>query len=240
MIYALSWSGGKDAMLALDRAVRQGLDVRYLFNIYEGVTGLVRFHGVPRDLIAVQAAALGRELVQAHTHPADYGTVFERLLDELRDRGVGGIVLGNIHLTDIRAWYEERLGARGLAHVEPLWGESPAALLDEFLERGYRTRIVSVNLELGRPEWLGRELDASLVAELARTPGVDVAGERGEYHTFVFDGPLFRRPVATVPGPTFEIDGHRVLELRPADGAADRVEGAVAGEATSPSGRPPR
>src|SRR5690606_37858767 len=177
---------------------------------------LVRFHGVRRELIGAQAEALGLELVQASTHPADYGAVFERLMDELRARRVGGIILGNIHLTDIRSWYEDRLIRRGLAHVEPLWGDSPAALLDEFLYRGYRTRIVSVNLELGCSEWLGRELDAALVAELARTPGVDVAGERGEYHTFVFDGPLFRRPVETVPGPTFEIDGHSVLELRPA------------------------
>lgn len=215
MIYALSWSGGKDSALALDRAVRQGLDVRYLFNIYEGVSGLVRFHGVRRELIGAQAAALSRELIQAHTHPDDYATVFERVLEELQRRGVAGVVFGNIHLADIRAWYEERTRARGLDHREPLWGGAPAALLDELLERGYRTRIASVNLELGRPEWLGRELDRELAEELNAAPGIDPAGERGEYHSFVFDGPLFRRPVDVVLGETFEREGHRVLDLLP-------------------------
>jgi len=218
MIYALSWSGGKDATLALDRAVRQGLDVRYLFNIYEGVSGRVRFHGVRHELIRAQAEALGIELVQASTHPDDYATVLDRVLDDLARRGVGGIVFGNIHLEDIRGWYAERLAARGLEHREPLWGADPVALVEEFLGRGYRARIVGVNLELGRAEWLGRDLDRELLAELRETPGVDVAGERGEYHTFVYDGPLFREPVRFGIGPTFEVEGHRIVDLRPDDG----------------------
>lgn len=216
MIHALSWSGGKDATLALDRAVRQGLDVRYLFNIYEGISGRVRFHGVRRELIAAQAAALGRELVQAHTHPDDYAAALGRVLDTLKSRGVGGIIFGNIHLEDIRAWYDAPLRARGLAHVEPLWGDRPDALVDELLERGYRARIVGVNLELGRAEWLGRDLDRRLADELRETPGVDVAGERGEYHTFVYDGPLFREPVRFVTGATLEREGHRLVDLVPA------------------------
>lgn len=216
MIHALSWSGGKDATLALDRAVRQGLDVRYLFNIYEGVSGRVRFHGVRSELIAAQAQALGLELIQAHTHPEDYAGALDRVLDELVGRGVGGIVFGNIHLEDIRAWYDERLRARGLEHVEPLWGERPEALVEEFLDRGFRARVVGVNLEIGRAEWLGRDLDERLIEEIAQAPGADVAGERGEYHTFVYDGPLFRMPVRFVTGATFELDGHRLIDLVPA------------------------
>ena len=222
MIHALSWSGGKDAALALDRAVRQGLDVRYLFNIYEGVSGRVRFHGLRRELIAAQAHALGLELVQAHTHPGDYAAALDRVLDELADRGVEGIVFGNIHLEDIRDWYDDRLRARGLEHVEPLWGERPEALIQEFLERGYRARVVGVNLELGRPEWLGRDLDRRLLDEIAGVPGTDIAGEHGEYHTFVYDGPLFRAPVRFTTGSTFELDGHRLLDLVPA-GDPDRA-----------------
>ncbi len=219
MIYALSWSGGKDAMLALDRAVRQGLDVRYLFNIHEGSSGRVRFHGVRRELIAAQAAALDRELVEAHTHPGDYAAALDRVLDRLQRLGVGGIIFGNIHLEDIRAWYEERIVGRGLEHVEPLWGERPEAILGEFLDRGYRARIVGVNLELGRAEWVGREFDAGFVAEVRAMPGVDVAGERGEYHSFVYDGPLFRGPVRFTAGPALEIDGHRIQDLRLVEGA---------------------
>jgi uncharacterized protein (TIGR00290 family) len=215
MIYALSWSGGKDAMLALDRGLRQGMDLRYLFNIYEGVSELVRFHGVRKELIQAQAAALGLELVQDHTHPEDYPAVLDRLLENLRTRGVGGIAFGNIHLTDIRGWYEERTTGRGFDHQEPLWGTTTGAVLDEFVARGYRARIVSVNLELGRREWLGRELDQELVDELKATPGIDLAGERGEYHSFVYDGPLFRRPVEFTVGAVTEREGHLIQDLVP-------------------------
>ena len=82
MRYALSWSGGKDSTLALDRARRAGLDVACLFNIYEGSSGRVRFHGVRAELIAAQASALGLPLLAAHTHPDDYETVFLRLIDQ--------------------------------------------------------------------------------------------------------------------------------------------------------------
>lgn len=212
-IYAVGWSGGKDSTLALDRAVRQGLDVRFLFNIYEGSTGRVRFHGVRRELIAAQAASVGRALVQDHTHPDDYETVFTRALVAMRDRGVGGIIFGNIHLADVRAWYEERVTAHELEHVEPLWGEEPEALVAEFLERGYRTRIVAVDLERGDGAWVGCELDADLAAEIAGRPDTDPAGEYGEYHTFVFDGPLFGQPLAVSVGDVVEMEGHRLVEL---------------------------
>jgi uncharacterized protein (TIGR00290 family) len=202
-------------MLALDRGVRQGMDLRHLFNIYEGVSGLVRFHGVRRELIQAQADALGRDLVQDHTHPDDYPAVLDRVLEELRRRGVGGIAFGNIHLSDIRGWYEERTLGRGFDHQEPLWGTTTAAVLDEFVARGYRARIVSVNLESGRREWLGRELDGELVAELKATPGIDLAGERGEYHSFVYDGPLFQEPVVFREGPVFEREGHLIQDLVP-------------------------
>jgi len=213
MIHALSWSGGKDAMLALDRAVRRGLDVRFLFNIHEGSSGRVRFHGVRRELIAAQADALGLELIETHTDPGDYESALIGVLETLKARGVGSVLFGNIHLEDIRDWYDERLRPLGLAHGEPLWGDPLETLLDEFLDRGYRTRIVSVNLEMGRAEWLGRELDRSLIEEIRAVPDADIAGERGEYHTFVFDGPLFRRPVPTREAGTFERDGHRILDL---------------------------
>ena len=213
--YALSWSGGKDSTLALDRARRAGLDVALLFNIYEGSTGRVRFHGVRRELIEAQADSLGLDLVMAHTHPADYETVFLGVLDELGARGIGGVVCGNIHLADIRAWYEERVTGRGLEYVEPLWGGGPADLVREFLDRGFRTRIASVDLARGRREWVGAELTPALAAAIAGAEDVDAAGERGEYHTFAFDGPLFRHPVAHRVAGTVEMEGHLLAELLP-------------------------
>lgn len=214
MQYALSFSGGKDSMLALDRARRDNLDVARLFNIFEGTSGRVRFHGIRAPLIAAQAAALGISLIQESTHPSDYETVFLRLLDRLHDEGIGGIIFGNIHLADIRAWYEERVTARGFRHVEPLWLNPGIDLLHEFIDRGYCSRIVSVDLAQAPERWLGTMIDSTFIDEIVSHPSVDPCGERGEYHSFVESGPLFREPLRTTLGPRVEMEGHALLEVQ--------------------------
>ncbi|MBV9281657.1 MAG: adenosine nucleotide hydrolase [Chloroflexi bacterium] len=211
--YALSFSGGKDSTLALDRAVRQGRQVAYLFNIFEGVSGRVRFHGVPARLIAAQAASLGIPLIQESTHADDYETVFLRVLDRLRAKGIAGIIFGNIHLADIRAWYEERVRARGFQHAEPLWGCPGLDLAREVVDRGYVARLVSVDLARTPAEWLGRVLDRALLGEIAVHPDMDPGGERGEYHTFVENGPLFHHPLQVRLGRRIEMEGHGLIDL---------------------------
>ncbi len=210
----VAWSGGKDSMLALDRAVRGGMDVRWLLNLYDRESGRVRFHGVRRELIALQAERLGLELVQRATSPADFEDVFLDALAALVDAGAGAIIFGNIHLADVRAWYEVRTVAAGLRHLEPLWGEAPAALVAEVLYRGYRACLTGVDLSRGSRAWVGRELDGGLAAEIAGRPRVDPAGEHGEFHTFVFDGPLFDAAIDIVTGPTHEADSHLLIDLR--------------------------
>lgn len=212
---ALAWSGGKDAMLALHRARQRGYRVSHLFSIYEGNTGRTRFHGLRTELLEAQAEALGLPLLLDCTHPDDYETVHGRLLGQLSDQGVGGLVYGNIHLEDVRGWFEERSEEAGLEHVEPLWGDPPAQLVREFLTAGCRALIVSVDLEQGDPEWLGKELEGKVVDEIVRHPDVDPCGERGEYHTFAWDGPLLTRPVEFRRGEVFEREGHRILDLEP-------------------------
>src|SRR5439155_24236298 len=134
--YALMWSGGKDSALALWRARRSGLDIRWLVNVYDRATERVRFHATPIEAIARQADAAGVPLVRV---PTDWETFDGSLRDAfaaLVRQGCRGVVFGDIHLADVRAWYEERTRAAGLEHVEPLWGEAPAALLAEFVANG--------------------------------------------------------------------------------------------------------
>lgn len=213
MTCALSWSGGKDSALALDRALRMGLPVRYLFNIYDGRTGRVRFHGVRRQLIAEQARSLDLGLVQRATDPQGFEAAFLSLLDDLAKRGVEQVLFGNIHLEDVRAWYEERTTARGFRHREPLWGEEPGDLVLEFVRRRHRALIVSLNREVGPQDWLGRELSEELVGEIRQHESVDPCGEHGEYHTFVFGGPLFATDLQLSRGPVHEQEGHLLLDL---------------------------
>jgi len=213
MKYALSFSGGKDSMLALDRAVRDGLDVARLFTIYEGSSDRVRFHGVAPSLVQAQARALNIPLLLDHTHPDTYEAALTRVLDRLRAEGIGGIVFGNIHLADIRAWYEERVRAAGFEHVEPLWHVPGTAILQEVIDRGWRARIISIDLKSTPRAWLGRVIDGRLVGELLARAELDPCGERGEFHSFVEDGPLFRRPVVPQVAGELEMEGHLLQDL---------------------------
>jgi len=213
MAYALMSSGGKDSTLALDRARRMGLDVRFLANIYDHRSGRVRFHGVRHQLIGAQAASLGLECIQAETTPETFDQVFLSMLDDLRARGCKGMVFGNIHLEDVRGWYERRVKSKGLEHVEPLWGEPSIELVHEVVERGYRALVVGVDLNQPAAPFLGRELDANLLTEIGITDSLDAAGERGEYHTFVYDGPAFAYPLLVKTGKQVDFDGHRFLDL---------------------------
>ena len=215
--FAVAWSGGKDSTHALHRALRQGYRVTHLFNIYEESSGRVRFHGIPGELVAAQAGALGLELIQEASAPGDFEAAFSRVLDALEERGIRGVIFGNVHLTDIRDWYRTRTRGRGFEHIEPLWGDDPHRLVRGYLALGYRSFVVSVNLECGDPEWLGLELTPGLLRRMS-AGGRDPCGERGEYHTFTWDGPRFASPVRVRRGETLEREGHRFLDLAPAAG----------------------
>jgi len=189
------WSGGKDSALALWRARRSGLDIGWLVNVYDRATERVRFHATPVEAIACQADAAGVPLVRV---PTDWETFDGSLRDAfaaLVRQGCRGVVFGDIHLADVRAWYEERTRAAGLEHVEPLWGEAPAALLAEFVAIGGRAVVTCIETTKLDDAWLGRVIDADFVRDITPT-GIDPCGENGEYHSFAYGGPFFRRPVA--------------------------------------------
>jgi len=196
----LMWSGGKDSALALHRARNAGLEVNRLLTFYDRSTNRVRFHGTRSSVISDQANAVGA--VAWHgigtTWPEmEAQLVFE--LGRLNDLGVKGVVFGDIHLADVRAWYEERVSAAGLEHVEPIWGEQSVDLLKEFVRIGGRAVVTCVDHTRLDGSWLGRIVDERFVDEIAET-GVDACGENGEFHTFAFDGPMFVRPIAWRPG----------------------------------------
>lgn len=211
---ALSFSGGKDSTLALDRAIRRGWPVRYLLNLYDAASQRVRFHGVRQELIQAQADALGIDLLSYPTQPDNFEQVFLGALDALRQRGVDAIIFGNIHLADVRSWYEERTTARGLTHLEPLWGEPVGLLAREVVQRGYHAILTSVELARASETWLGKPLSDALIAEF-ESAGIDACGERGEYHTFVSSGTLFRSSLPIRLGERVSMPGYALIDLLP-------------------------
>jgi diphthine-ammonia ligase len=192
--YAVMWSGGKDSALALWRARQRGLDVRWLVNVYDRATSRVRFHATPVEAIARQADAAGVSLVGVPTAWKTFDASLRETFSSLVRQGCRGVIFGDIHLADVRAWYEERTRAAGLEHVEPLWGEPPVALLAEFVAIGGRAELTCVETAKLDASWLGRVIDSDFVRDIAATTS-DPWGENGEYHSFAYAGPFFVNPV---------------------------------------------
>jgi uncharacterized protein (TIGR00290 family) len=212
---ALSWSGGKDSALALWTLRRDGTPPDVLLTVVDEGSGRVAHHGVPGALLTAQAAAAGVPLVTVAVPAGGSNVVYEERLRAAfaappLDR-VEAVAFGDLFLADLRAYREERMAAAGLAARFPLWASDTRALAEEFLAAGFRALLVSVDGEQVPHALLGRELDAALLAALP--PGADPCGENGEFHTFVYDGPVFAEPLEVRPGARREDGRFAWLEL---------------------------
>ena len=195
---AVSWSGGKESALSLWRVLREGrLYPSLLLTVITEGYDRVSLHGVRRELVEEQASALGLRLrevfIPRDCSNEDYEERMGEAVRELEGEGIRGFVFGDVFLEDVRRYREERLLRGGLRGYFPLWGEETGRLMEEFVREGFRAVVVCVNGSLLDPSFLGREVDSEFLRDLP--PSVDPAGERGEYHCFVWDGPPFRRPV---------------------------------------------
>lgn len=190
----VSWSGGKDASLALhELRADPDREVVELFTTVHEDDGRLSMHGVRGDLVERQAAALG---IPLRTVPipadADNETYAARLAAPMADyaaRGVDSVAFADIFLEGVREYREQRLAGPALDGAWPLWGRDTEALVREFVEAGFRARVACVDGDALGPEWAGRQVDAAFFAALP--DGVDPCGEHGEFHTFVTDGPGF-------------------------------------------------
>lgn len=201
----LAWSGGKDSTLAL-AALRADPTYR-LVALLTTVTreyDRISIHGVRRAVLEAQATGLGLPLIEASI-PAgagntDYEAAFGLALHTAQERwrGLRHVAFGDLFLADVRAYRERLLASLGWIGVFPLWGEDTSALARRFVRTGYRAILTCVDTTQLAPEFAGRQFDASLLADLPES--VDPCGERGEFHTCVYAGPLFARPLPLVAG----------------------------------------
>lgn len=195
---AISWSGGKDSALVLDRLLRDGrYEAAALVTTLDAISQDVSAHGVPIDLIQRQADAISLPLVRVPLpeRPANdvYIRAYVAALAPLVAQGALALAFGDIFLEDLRRWREESFQPAVTEMMFPLWGEPSQQLADEFFTRGFAAVVCSVNRSVLGENLVGRRYDRAFVNELP--PEVDVCGENGEFHTFVFDGPIFREPV---------------------------------------------
>lgn len=209
-----SWSGGKDCTLALHRFLnRKGNEVACLVNMCEPDSGLSRSHGLSQQLIKAQADCLGIPLIQPKADFDQYEETFKKVLTSLRNLGFEAGVFGDIYLMEHRTWIERVCAEVKLQAVFPLWGEDTQLLLQEFIAEGFNALTVSIQCDKLPIRWLGRELDQAFYNDITCLPGIDPCAENGEYHSFVYNGPLFSSAVPFQKGKTRIDQKHYFLEL---------------------------
>lgn len=212
------WSGGKDSAMALQAVLRDPAYqvVRLLTTVTEGFER-VSMHGVRRELLQVQAAAIGLPLeevpIPQHCPNALYETRMAESMLRLRDQDIHHLAFGDIFLRDLRAYREENLARVQMHALFPLWDIDTKQLAGRFVHEGFRGVTVCVDPKKLDRSFVGRELDAAYFDELPA--GVDPCGEYGEFHTFVFDGPIFRFAVSCRAGEIVERDGFVFCDVLP-------------------------
>lgn len=210
----VSWSGGKDCMLALYRILKaRQHTVTYLVNMCEAGGGRSRSHGVSKELIALQASALGIEIVQVESDFNLYEKKFKDVIGRLKKVGVEGGIFGDIYLQAHRDWIERVCREMDIQAIFPLWNNNTGDLLREFTDMGFKTIIVAVNADHLSASWLGREINTSFIDDILNMEGIDPCAENGEYHSFVYDGPLFIKPLMIERGKEYFKENHWFLEI---------------------------
>ena len=194
----LSWSGGKDSALALYEIQQAGdYEIMALLTTMTEAYDRSSMHGIRRPLIEQQAESLGISLEEVLLSPVssneEYDAKMREMLERYKAEGVSAVVFGDIFLEDVRKYREERLASVGVKGIFPLWGRDTTELARTFTELGFKAVITCVDTEQLDRSYAGRAFDEDMLASLAA--GVDPCGENGEFHSFVYAGPIFKRSI---------------------------------------------
>ncbi len=210
------WSGGKDSAMALHALLQQN-DLRVtalLTTVTEGYER-ISMHGVRRELLAQQAESIGLPLHEVRIPPQCVNPVYEARMEEtLRihyEQGIRKVAFGDIFLEDLRAYREKNLARIGMTALFPIWKRDTRELIRFFHAQHFRAIAACIDPKVLDPRFAGRELDESFFRDLP--PNADPCGENGEFHTFVFDGPIFRWPISVRTGEIVRRDGFVFCDL---------------------------
>ncbi|OHB83381.1 MAG: hypothetical protein A2V98_12395 [Planctomycetes bacterium RBG_16_64_12] len=237
----ISWSGGKDSALALYELQKSGrYEIVGLLTTVATEYGRVSHHGVREELLRAQAEAIGLPLdvLYLPSGPSgsctfeEYEELMGRTMAKYREAGVLLVVHGDIFLEDLREYREAKLAKVGMKALFPIWRRDTTELVRSFIKLGFKAYISCVDGEKLPATFAGRAIDAELLGDLP--DGVDPCGENGEFHSFVYDGPIFKRPLAIRVGEVVSRDTRHFAELLSCTGQR------VAGLFREPTGEPGR
>lgn len=191
------WSGGKDSAMALHLVLKsENYEVVALLTTLNATFKRVSMHGVRETLLEEQAASIGLPLLKVYVSEgtnAEYENEMEKLLLQQKAQGVTKVIFGDIFLEDLRAYRENNLSKVGLAAEFPLWKRNTSELITFFLMSKFKTITCCVNDAYLNQEKVGTEITMDFIRTLP--VNVDPCGENGEYHTFCYDGPIFKKPI---------------------------------------------
>ncbi len=207
------WSGGKDSCFACYKAKLAGYEILALFNFTKTDGRDSLSHGLSSKVIRKQIEQIGIPLVQKIMPEANYRQEFKNIITTWKkEKGIEGIVFGDIYLQEHKDWIDKVCQELEVTPILPLWGQDTKELILEIINSGFEAIVVSTQAELLGKEWLAREINRDFIAEL--NPEIDPCGEKGEFHTFVYDGPIFKKSVDFVIGKKILKDKHWFLEIK--------------------------
>lgn len=211
--FACSFSGGKDSCLAIYRAMHAGGDAKKLITMFTEGGERSRSHGLHISVVNAQSRAMNIPLLALATLWNNYEEHFTAALTSVKKEGVQWVVFGDIDLQEHRDWEERVCDGVGLSPFLPLWLEERRSLLEEFLELGFCSVIIAVKENVLPTTLLGKTLSQTVIQE-NESHGVNACGEEGEYHTLVYDGPIFQSPLKLTQGEEVYRDGYWFLDMR--------------------------
>jgi uncharacterized protein (TIGR00290 family) len=214
----VAWSSGKDSAFALHVLRAQGVAVAGLLTTVSEAFERVAMHAVRLSLLRAQAEAVGLPLVEVRIPSPCPNEAYEAAMGaamaDARARGITAVAFGDLFLEDVRRYREERLRGTGVTPLFPIWGIPTDALARDMVAAGLRARLTCVDPAKLPARFAGRDFDAALLADLRALPdAVDPCGERGEFHSFAYDGPMFERPVPIRAGEVVARDGFVFADL---------------------------
>ena len=212
----LSWSSGKDSAWSLHLLRQQNeYEIVGLLTAFKQATNRVAMHAVRRSLVEAQAEAAGIPLwavdLPQPCSNADYERIMKEKCKAAVQSGVECIAFGDLFLTDIRAYREKQLENSGLQPIFPVWGMPTRELARSMIESGVHAKLTFVDPKRLAPEFVGRGFDEQLLS--AFPPDIDPCGENGEFHTFVYAGPMFRHNLSVEVGEIVARDGFVFADL---------------------------
>lgn len=199
----VSWSGGKDSTLALHEILKNpGYQIAALFTTVTEDYDRISMHGVRRILLERQVASLGFPLekvfIPKNASNTEYEANMGQMLTKYKEKGITSVVFGDIFLEDLRQYREEKLATLEMNGIFPLWKRDTQELAHSLIALGFKAITTCVDIHTLGQQFVGRVIDEQFLSELP--PTVDACGENGEYHSFVYDGPMFKEKIACTPG----------------------------------------